>query len=82
MTYEVIGYFSAPGYFTVNSNGGINLLSSLANDTALSYTVSTRVDQASKKDERWNLFSFLLFFYHMIFETKQISLKYLTHYLN
>ncbi|XP_052689553.1 protocadherin Fat 4-like [Crassostrea angulata] len=39
LTYEVIGYFSAPGYFTVNSNGEVILLSSLASDTALSYTL-------------------------------------------
>lgn len=51
LTYEVIGYFSAPGYFTVNSNGEVVLLSSLASDTALSYTVSTHEDQASRKDE-------------------------------
>uniref|UniRef100_K1QE50 Protocadherin Fat 1 n=1 Tax=Magallana gigas TaxID=29159 RepID=K1QE50_MAGGI len=39
LTYEVIGYFSAPGYFTVNSNGEVVLLFSLASDTAQSYTL-------------------------------------------
>uniref|UniRef100_A0A8W8I309 Cadherin domain-containing protein n=1 Tax=Magallana gigas TaxID=29159 RepID=A0A8W8I309_MAGGI len=39
LTYEVIGYFSAPGYFTVNPNREVVLMSSLASDTAQSYTL-------------------------------------------
>ncbi|XP_061182373.1 cadherin EGF LAG seven-pass G-type receptor 2-like [Saccostrea echinata] len=39
LVYEVTGFFSAPGYFSVNSYGEINLIVNLASDTATSYTL-------------------------------------------